>query len=185
MADHRVKLVPSISAYTDDRLSGTRLKVVVSESVNMDREIFAYRAIPLQPGDPNDPQTAVFSHICSPVDLEEFPIGAPRPDAVPAWFRLDTVDVLFRSRGQAIRAWDSIREVAENLGLSLTRQDALESLSPLWVGDPAPSPFTSAFGITRAPLPISTGRAWNLPAPHAHGPSTTPLPVSHGLIVNL
>jgi hypothetical protein len=98
MAEHRVKLAHFFSRYQDDRHAGTRLKVVVLEAVNMDREVFAYRRIPLQPGGENDPQQAVFSHVCSPVDLEEFPIGAPLENHVPPWFRLDVVDVLFRGR---------------------------------------------------------------------------------------
>jgi hypothetical protein len=181
MAEHRVQLAHFFSRYEDDRRSGTRLRVVAIEAVNMDREVFAYRRIPLQPGDPNDPQQAVFSHVCSPVDLEEFPIGAPLENHVPPWFRLDFVDVLFRSSGEAKASWEDISAAVGVLGVTLTRLDSMDAQPPVWVGDPAPPAYAAAFAESYAQLPVSDGRIHSLPPPSAHGPSTATQPVSLGL----
>jgi hypothetical protein len=127
-----IRLTPAYSTLTNTTVDGIRIQITADSAVDMPNEVFAYRLIPLQPD--GTAQQAVFSHVCSPVDLEEFPVGAPLVNAQPPWFRLATVDLVFRGRQTADDGYDAIVADVGNLVASLDALDQLEALTPFYVG---------------------------------------------------
>lgn len=133
ISHRRVQLVPSWqTVYNSTRNQCFALRVEARYAHELCCSLFAYRAIPLQPGQAT--QIAVYDHICSPVDLEEYPIGAPRINAIVPWFRLHYVDLLFRGRIQAEEAWQKIQDQVAALVESLNDADILAEAAPVWIG---------------------------------------------------
>jgi len=120
---------------------GFRAQIQADQPVGLDdAAVFAYLACSTAPGSPQ--QVGVFDHICTPTDLAEFPIGAPREDTVPPWFRMDVVDLVFRSRIEVLEFWDDVQDRVKLL------VDACESQDRL---DHAESVVISSTGISPAP----------------------------------
>jgi hypothetical protein len=92
-----IKIKFSYSRYREFRDDGQRIRIELIENVNIPAELFAYR---LLPDGPNGDLQAIYSHICSPSDIEEMPANTAQPEAVPPWFRLNYVDMLFRSTSE-------------------------------------------------------------------------------------
>lgn len=94
----RIKITWAQSRYLINRVDGIRLRIEAAEAEDMPTKIFAYLTMPLRPG-AGEP-VGVFDHICSPVDLEEYPEDDPIPGDQPGWFRLGYMDVLLRSAAE-------------------------------------------------------------------------------------
>jgi hypothetical protein len=111
------------SYYRAGRDDAVRLRIAIVEAVGMTDHVFAYRLLPV------NPQTAeaagTFSHVCSPVDLEEYPAQAPVPGSSPEWFRLPFVDVLVRSTAEAYEFLQFVRTDLARLRDTLMRTDIL------------------------------------------------------------
>jgi hypothetical protein len=99
-----------------------RFEVVCAE--NMPEEIFVYREMPTNPE--TGERAGFFSHIASPVDLEEMPANEPRTGEVPEWFRLNYVDILLRSTAEAEAFIEDVREDVCRLKRSLDRLDVIK-----------------------------------------------------------
>jgi len=130
----RIKLTWTVSRYNFSETDGIRVRITATDAAEMASKVFAYLMLPMKPG----ANTAVgaFDHVCSPVDLEEYPEDEPLPNVRPAWFRLDYVDVLLRSRAE-VNAF--IADVAEDVQRLKTALDTADTLLPggqLWVGIP-------------------------------------------------
>jgi hypothetical protein len=117
-----IKLTWASSRYILGQDDGIRLRLVASCADNMPSKIFAYRMLPLNP---QGVQLGHFSHICSPVDLEEYPEDEPCPGHAPEWFRLDVVDVLVRSTEEAANFLAIIRDDVQRIIWTLNRMDML------------------------------------------------------------
>lgn len=129
----RIKLTPSFQRdHVPNVHDAFRIVVVASDAHLMPDEIFAFRQIPLQPGTAETSE--VFDHVCSPVDLEEYPIGAPLTNAVPPWFRTDTVDLVYRTREQAMEALQLIVQDVISLINGMNTADVLVEQPPFWIG---------------------------------------------------
>lgn len=129
-----ITLTPEVSPYTDESQSTVRLRITATSGFGMPNEVFAYLERPLIAG--AQATEGVFSHVCSPVDLEDFPINAPAANALPPWYRADRVDLLFRSRSQAEAAREAIFAGVENLILALDKLDTLQATPPTVLGTP-------------------------------------------------
>jgi hypothetical protein len=130
----RIKLTWQVSRYYFNSIDGIRVRITASDANLMSSKIFAYLLMPVKPGE--DVRAGAFDHVCSPVDLEEYPEDDPIPNVRPAWFRLDYVDVLLRSRAE-VQAF--IRDVAEDVQRLKKTLDVNDTLLPggtLWVGNP-------------------------------------------------
>ena len=90
-----------------------RLIVEVGSVVDIDRNVFLYRQLPMRAGD-TEP-TGRFEGVCSPNDMADHPVGLPTLGASPPWFRLDTVDLLLRSEAELQSAWLIILEEVQSL----------------------------------------------------------------------
>jgi hypothetical protein len=134
-----IQVTPEFQRYDGPGVDGFRIRATVTAAVDMPRAVFAYRLEPIQPAaegeDPAEPR-AIFSHVCSPADLEEFPADAPYPNANPPWFRRDTIDLVWRARVQATEDYEAILRDITNLRDSLDRMDELTTLAPVWLGTP-------------------------------------------------
>lgn len=124
---------------TDD---GYRVRFDVTCADGMPAAVFAYRLLPM------DPQTGAkaghFSHICSPVDLEEYPINGPIPGHVPEWFRLSYVDVELRSVTEAEAFVRDVRADLARLVRSLQRLDAITPTGEEELGAICPTDSSSS-----------------------------------------
>lgn len=135
----RIKLTWQVSRYyassTDG--NGIRVRITASNANLMPTKIFAYMLMPVRPGD--DFRVGAFDHVCSAVDLEEYPEDDPIPNVRPAWFRLEYVDVLLRSR-EEVDAF--IRDVTNDVNALKATLDVSDDLLPggmTWIGNP-PTP---------------------------------------------
>ena len=115
-------------------VDGYRMKIVAYDANNMSSYIFRYIRGPFS-------QTAgayfeEFDGVCSPADLEEFPIDTPTPSSNPAWFRKDYIDLVFRSQTTANESWDRIVKDVEVLVSSLDLMDNIVVEKIVEIGDP-------------------------------------------------
>lgn len=133
----RVRLTWQVSRYFSSNTDALRVRIEASDANLMPSKIFAYLTLPAGTG--TGVKTAAFDHICSPVDIEEYPEDEPLPNARPAWFRLNYVDVLLRSREEVDSFITGVRADVEALKQALDRTDVLETGASVWVG-PAPDP---------------------------------------------
>lgn len=82
-----------ISEYVEGRTEGYRLRLDVIEAIGIPPEIFVYqRKRGLLP---NERDRDEFSNVASPADLEEYPADEPEPTR--SFFRLKSIDVVFRN----------------------------------------------------------------------------------------
>lgn len=131
-----IHLTWSISRYVANNVDGIRVRIEADQAALMPTKIFAYQLLPIKPGE-SEP-VGMFDHICSPVDLEEFPEDAPLIHSRPQWFRLNYVDVLLRSREETR---EFINSVVEDVKILKDTIDITEELVPagnLWIGTPPP-----------------------------------------------
>lgn len=130
-----VHLTWSVSRYIDHATDGIRVRIEADQSVDMPTKIFAYMLAPMKPS--VGEKVANFDHVCSPVDLEEYPEDEPLPGLRPEWFRLNYVDILVRSRAEA---HDFIKDVIEDVQRLKTTLNLMDNLTPggdMWIGPPA------------------------------------------------
>ena len=129
-----VHLEWAVSRYDINDIDGIRVRITATESTGMPTKIFAYQMLPVRPG--GTQQVATFDHVCSSVDLEEYPEDQAVPNSRPAWFRLNYVDVMVRSRDEAREFINSVLEDVQMLKNTL---DVAEDLLPggdVWIGTP-------------------------------------------------
>ena len=104
-----------ITPYTVNFTAGVRLRIVVDEVEGLSAKVFAYLVLPLS--SISQSQRAQFDHICSPVDLEEYPENAPTVNSQPAWFRLNYIDVTLRSMAELDRLLTDVQNDLAGLWL--------------------------------------------------------------------
>lgn len=129
-----VHLTWSVSRYLTSAVDGVRVRIEADDSTLMPTKIFAYQLLPIKPGE--DEAVGAFDHVCSAVDLEEYPEDEPNAGERPRWFRLNYVDVLLRSR-EEVREF--IKSVVEDVKILKDTLDITEDLVPtgdLWIGTP-------------------------------------------------
>ncbi len=120
-----------------------RLRVeVVETSPDMTRYVFVYRRHPADPytGDIFDE----FCTVASPVDLSEYPVGAPDPDKAFPFFRKDFIEVDLRSMVEFEEFWSLIVKFVCQLTETLDLADILVEDEQAVCGElPTPSESTS------------------------------------------
>jgi hypothetical protein len=119
----KIKIKWATSNYTLGRIDAIRVRIESVCAEGMPTKIFAYRMLPKNPA--TGASRGYFSHICSPVDLEDYPEDAPIPTHVPKWFRLGYVDVLLRSEIEAEAFIRDVRGDVLRLKRSLDAVDAV------------------------------------------------------------
>lgn len=128
-----IRVVWTVSRYVyGDGTDGIRVRITTADAALMPNKVFAYLMSPLRPGETTG--TGAFDHVCSPADLEEYPEDVPYENSRPAWFRLDYVDVLLRSRAE-VKAF--IQDVIEDVQRLKKTLDVMDDLLPggeLWIG---------------------------------------------------
>jgi len=129
-----IHLTWSVSRYQTNDIDGIRVRIEADDANLMPIKIFAYQMMPVKPGEFE--RVGAFDHVCSAVDLEEYPEDTPIPDARPEWFRIEYVDVLLRSR-EEVREF--IKSVVEDVHILKNTLDITEELVPdgdMWIGTP-------------------------------------------------
>lgn len=132
-----VHLEWAVSRYDINDIDGIRVRITATAANNMPTKIFAYQMLPVKPG--GTQQIATFDHVCSSVDIEEYPEDQAVPNSRPAWFRLDYVDVMIRSRDEAREFINSVLEDVHILKNTLDISDDLLPGGDVWIGTP-PAP---------------------------------------------
>lgn len=129
--NRRITVKWATSHYVLGSIDGIRIRIEVECSADVGGgKIFAYRMLPKDPA--TGEKEGFFSHVCSPVDLEEYPADAPVPTHVPEWFRLSYVDVLVRSWTEA-EAF--INDVISDVRRLKTTLDAMDTVAPTGAED--------------------------------------------------
>ena len=104
------------TVYVAGRTQGYRMKVTATEAEGLPNEIFVYQRFPLP--DVNGNPVDGFVNIASPADLEEYLVGIIGDPTMP-FYRLDTVDMVFRNEEQLQKAWVGIQADVNELIRSL------------------------------------------------------------------
>jgi hypothetical protein len=129
-----IHLTWSVSRYQTNDIDGIRVRIEADDANLMPIKIFAYQMMPVKPGEFE--RVGAFDHVCSAVDLEEYPEDVPVPNSRPEWFRIEYVDVLLRSR-EEVREF--IKSVVEDVHILKNTLDITEELLPagdMWIGTP-------------------------------------------------
>jgi hypothetical protein len=134
MSERRVKLTWQSSRYYASDTEAIRVRIEATDANLMPDKIFAYLLLPVKAG--TDNRAGMFDHICSPADLEDYPEDEPVSGSRPAWFRLNYVDVLLRSREEVDDFVRQVRADVDALKTALDRIDTLEPGGDIWVGSP-------------------------------------------------
>lgn len=116
-----LKFAWSSSPYKLQRDDGIRLRLAVTCADGLDPKIFAYRMLPTA----YDQTRGFFSHVCSPVDMEDYPADNPLTGVAPEWFRLDYIDLLLRSTTEADNLLQAVKDDMRALLATLARMDTL------------------------------------------------------------
>lgn len=133
---HGIKLKKFVqTSYVINNIDGFRMKIETLSANNMNSAIFRYIKGPFNGNSGNYQED--FDGVCSPSDLEEFPIDAPAAGANPAWFRKDYVDLVFRSQTTAEETWDKIVSDVTILIKTLDVMDNISQEKIVSIGDPA------------------------------------------------
>lgn len=119
------------SHYRFGRDDGIRVRVEVSCAVGMSSKIFAYRMLPANAA---GSRVGFFSHICSPVDIAEFPEDGPTATSSPEWFRLSYVDLLVRSVAEADELITLVTEDVRRIHKTYEIMDTLQAPTTLQLG---------------------------------------------------
>lgn len=104
-----------------NRIDGFRFTVEAVDACKMPAAIFRFLRRPYNPL--TQESADEFDGVCSSVDLEEYPEGAPT--GIPPFFRLAQIDLVFRSRAAADDAWRVIQADVVHLVNSLRAQQRL------------------------------------------------------------
>jgi len=120
--------------YVINNVDGYRMKILAYDGNNMGNEIFRYIRGPFS--QTTGSYFEELDGVCSPADLEEFPVDTPLANANPAWFRKDYVDLVFRSQTTAEEAWDRIVSDVKILVSSLDKMDLIKEEKIVEIGDP-------------------------------------------------
>lgn len=133
-----IHLTWSVSRYNYHSTDGIRVRIVADSARLMSDKVFAYQLLPLKPND--EERVGSFDHVCSPVDLEEYPEDEPIENSRPAWFRLNYVDVLLRSRAEVKAFIQDVTEDVQRLKNTLDMMDDLLPGGGMWFGTPPVAP---------------------------------------------
>lgn len=137
----RVQMTWAVSRYDYQDVDAVRVRIEASNGNLMPEKIFAYLLLPMKPG--AGEREGAFSHVCSPVDLAEYPEDEPIPGHRPEWFRLSYVDVHLRSRAEAKRFIQDVLDDVDRLKNTLDTMETLQTGGVLWIG-PEPEESSSA-----------------------------------------
>src|SRR5690349_20353460 len=111
---HGITVTPFFQRdYVPGSHDGFRIRIEASGAVEMPDEIFAYRALPMQPG--QSAQVGYFDHVCSSADLADYPVAEPRANASPPWYRLAYLDLVLPSRADALELLSDVRHEVQAL----------------------------------------------------------------------
>ena len=128
-----IQIVIKQSHYVLGRHDGIRVRMEAIDACEMDAEIFAYRMLPVNPA--TSETAGHFSHVCSPVDMEEYPKDAPRTGDEPRWFRLAYVDVLLRSTAEVDNFIAAVQSDVNRLLTTLNLMDTLQPQASVTFGE--------------------------------------------------
>ncbi|NDD52289.1 hypothetical protein EBZ39_00155 [bacterium] len=134
MSDRRIKLTWQVSRYYASSTDGIRVRIEASDANLMPAKIFAYQLMPIGPAEAE--RVGTFDHVCSPSDLEEYPENEPIATLRPAWFRLNYVDVLLRSRTEVDAFIRDVTSDVQALKDTLDTADNLTAAGTVWIGTP-------------------------------------------------
>lgn len=143
------------SHYRDGRDDGVRIRVEVTCASGISDKIFAYRMLPM---DADGNTEAVFSHICSAVDLAEYPEDEARVGDSPEWLRRNSVDVLVRSVTEALNFINVVKSDVQRTIASLNNMDTLTDSAELVIGEPCDTePSESASDSSSSSVSVGYG----------------------------
>jgi hypothetical protein len=132
VSERNIHVQWSVSRHFMNDIDGIRVRIEADDATAMPTKIFAYQMLPVRPG--SDEQVATFDHVCSSVDLEEYPEDEAIPGSRPAWLRTNYVDVFLRSR-EEVRAF--VANVLEDVQILKNTLDIADDLLPggeVWIG---------------------------------------------------
>lgn len=133
---HGIRLKKYVQTkYVVNNVDGFRMKIDAYDANNMSAAIFRYLRAPFSAA--TGTYSDEFDGVCSPSDMEEFPENSPTANSNPAWFRKDSVDLVFRSQTTANETWDKIVSDVNVLVNTLDIMDIIQPEITVSIGNPA------------------------------------------------
>lgn len=143
----RIKLVKSqVQNVNFQYLGAFRLRIEVTEAYEMDRNVFVYRRDSPTPNTTEVKDT--FFAVASPVDMEEYPPGAPDPKHTFPFFRLAFVELDLRAVSLADSVWSTIKSEVCALVNGLDLLERLRPIEEFWCPGPPPPPEPPPMSIS-------------------------------------
>lgn len=123
------------SKYTVGNYTGYRLRVVASNAVGLSENVFRYIR---SPGGKPGETIQEFNGVCSAVDMAELPENEPLEKNSKEFFRMNEVDLLFRSTQETVKAWEVITKEVSILLETLERTIELDAGTLFEIDNPIP-----------------------------------------------
>lgn len=131
----QLKLTRSGLALVEYQWAGAfRMRIDASDpnATGADPAVFLYRQDPINPY--TNTASAVFFAVASIADIAEYPVGEPNEALAFPFFRLDYIELDFRTTSQALEVWQIIISEVASLLAALDRMDELVELDIAYVG---------------------------------------------------
>lgn len=131
-------LVPKV--FVVGRTTGYRLYIEAIEPRGIESSIFVYQRFPqMYKGNTHNDK---YQGVASPADMEEYPLSAPDSDG--PFFRLPTVDLVFRSIDQLTKCIELISQDTAELIRARAGLEVLRDLGNVNVGNPESASSSSS-----------------------------------------
>lgn len=141
----------------EGRTTAYRMVVRVSRAHEMDPNIFLYHRRQVAMG--SDPAVDVFVCVCTPVDMEEYPLES---DAVlEGYFRVADIDLIARSAAQLEDVWQMLQAARDELVRTL---DALDAMTGTQTSAYGTLPESSSSSSSSTPEDGSSSEPEEIPA---------------------
>jgi len=144
-----------------DQSQAWRMTIEVTAYNNVEPNIFLYQR--RNPEPPSTEDEDYFMGVCSPVDLDEYPVDNPRDTDPNKFFRMSDVDLITRNRELLELTWDALIEDVTELIQTLVDMCELGEGEALVIGSLSSSSSAAARAWAETRVREAEGEAPELP----------------------
>ena len=112
-------------------LTSVRLRLEVEETIDIDRFVFVHERFSINTGS-GVTNNNRFIAVAKPSDLATYPVGSPSTDpSLPQFFRMDMMDMYFRSPDLLYECFESIQTDLNSLVRAMSRLNDIHELDSI------------------------------------------------------
>lgn len=117
-------VVRSITSGVPGRTQAYRMVLQVTAADGVDQNIFLYQRMLVDAA--TNEMGDFFVAVCSPSDIQEYPVSEPNPESDRPYFRLNSVDLLFRNADLMSETWTAMQADFAELARALRAINQLQ-----------------------------------------------------------